>query len=338
MNIEKRFLAVSDYSVFPNNQNLVEVYQGYEKELTKWVHENVNAGAAMNDKSFLTNHGVLHIQTLVERASKLLGTEMSLSLDRNDPEFGLSAYELYLLLLAMHIHDAGNIFGREKHEVTVGKIIERLGYGVANQHELTWSYISDIAKAHKGETIETLPNEEYLHERKIRPQLLAAILKFADELAENCFRADKLNLELGNIPPENLLFHVYADCLNSVVPDAKQRTVLMVYHINQKYLTTKYQLDQNTYTFLLDYIYMRTVKTNEERIYCMRFLRPLINIDKIKITINIKLDNGHRLQNGYEFYERNPNIHSTADLVNVFPLLKEWTGDIMCRKIKDNEL
>lgn len=340
MNIETRFLSITDFRVFPNSQNLIEVYQGYKSELTKWVHNSVNEGAAMNDGSFLTNHGNSHIATLIERASKLLNVEKGLELDRNDSEFGLSPFELFLLLLSMHIHDAGNISGREKHEEKVKEIIDRLGAGVANQHELTWVYIFDIAKAHKGEIIDELPAEDYLHERKIRPQLLAAILKFSDELAENCFRADKLNLELNNIPEENLLFHIYADSLNSVVPESKLRTIHMRYFIKEKYLKEEYFIDKgkNKRIYLLDYVYKRTIKTNAERIYCMKFLRPLINIDVIKVTINIMLANGQKRQKGFEFYERIPRVHSTEEFVSMFPELLDWTGIKIKDKINSHAL
>jgi hypothetical protein len=39
--------------------------------------------------------------------------------------------------------------------------------------------------------------------------------------------------------------------------------------------------------YLLDEIFERTMKMHRERIYCMRFLRPMITIDKINVTVRI---------------------------------------------------
>jgi hypothetical protein len=39
--------------------------------------------------------------------------------------------------------------------------------------------------------------------------------------------------------------------------------------------------------YLLDEIFDRSLKMHRERIYCMRFLRPSISIDKIEVSIRI---------------------------------------------------
>ena len=73
--------------------------------LTEQVHPYVGTGAALKDGGFLTDHGPKHIDTVIQRASSLLAHP-----SQSFPQ--ISAYEVYILLLAIHFHDVGNIFGR----------------------------------------------------------------------------------------------------------------------------------------------------------------------------------------------------------------------------------
>ena len=102
----------------------VDYYERFVKlddHLNKHVHPSVNQGATAAGQAFanqettaadqkraiwLTDHGPKHIETVIRRASELAFA----------PDPVLSPYEVYILLLAIHFHDVGNIFGRERHE------------------------------------------------------------------------------------------------------------------------------------------------------------------------------------------------------------------------------
>ena len=51
-------------------------------------------------------------------------------------------------------------------------------------------------------------------------------------------------------------------------------------------LKKKYKIG-NGQKYLLDEIYDRTLKMEQERRYCMKFMHPYIDIGRIDVTINI---------------------------------------------------
>jgi hypothetical protein len=67
--------------------------------LKKEIHPHVEKGAMLRGDGYLTDHGPEHIDTVIRRASELVR-----------PVPGqLTAYEAYLLVMAIHFHDVGNI-------------------------------------------------------------------------------------------------------------------------------------------------------------------------------------------------------------------------------------
>ena len=316
-----------DQVTFPhNNYDYITKYKEISNQFLKWIHSEVGIGNKENDSAFLTNHGKDHIETLIHRTTQLVG---------NSPNCSLTPFEVFILLMAIHVHDVGNILGREDHEINARYIIERLDQGVVGQDTWIWDYIYQIAKAHKGKQIETLTEKDYLHDVAFRPQFLAAIIKFADELSENFARASSINLELDNIPEESKIYHIYAQAINSIIPQPQSREIKMIYNIKEEYLSEEY-LKEGENTFLIDEIYLRTLKTYSERVYCMKFMRPLINIDSIKVTLNIKLQNGKRIQEGYELRERGIENICMDQLFRICPKLKGKTGCKFYEKINSN--
>nr|WP_293835170.1 hypothetical protein [uncultured Arsenicibacter sp.] len=322
--LEEWLISIVDLTKFPHKADIPTHYKSISSKLRQWVHDNVNAGAADIDHMHLTNHGVVHIETLIKRISQML----------NGNDFcELTPFESYILLLAAHIHDVGNIFGRKGHEINAVEIIKLIGNGLVGEDQVVWSYVYDIAKAHKGEIISTLPEEDFIDEEKVRIQLLAAILKFADELAENTVRADLVALALGTLKKEAELFHYYAKCLNSVVPNINARSILLKFHINEDLLSKTFlkiekrgKKNINKQVYLMDEIYLRTLKTYSERVYCSKYLRPYINFDTIKVSITIQMNDSRKITNGYELCESGITKIHMDEVFRICPSLKELTG------------
>src|ERR1051326_2686382 len=86
--------------------NYVARYGALEDFLKKDVHPLVSLGAAVKDGIFLNDHGPAHVATVIKRASELIATDTCI----------LTAYEVYILLAAIQLHDIGNILGRSGHE------------------------------------------------------------------------------------------------------------------------------------------------------------------------------------------------------------------------------
>ncbi|MCA9159808.1 MAG: hypothetical protein KDA72_15845, partial [Planctomycetales bacterium] len=138
------------------------------------VHSQVEKGAVLNKAGYLTDHGPNHIATVIQRASKLLSYPNS-----SYPQ--ISAYEAYLLCLAIHFHDVGNIFGREEHEQRHKEVMDKIAKLVGDEM-VERQAILKIARAHGGkigdnkDTISVLPRVDQVLGHDVRYQSLAAIL------------------------------------------------------------------------------------------------------------------------------------------------------------------
>ena len=260
--------------------------------LNEQVHPHVGTGATLADGGFLTDHGPKHIDTVIRRASSLLAHP-----EQSFPKF--TPYEIYILILAIHFHDVGNIFGRAGHENKHSHVMKQLGVVLGNEM-VERQAILRIASAHGGringdkDTISQLPHEDFVLGQPVRYRALAALLRFADELADDSHRAARYVEQLQVIPEESEVYHAYAKSLHSVFVDPGSRLIRLRYSFLREDAIQKYgkgvggqPLGQ---VYLLDEIYERTLKMHLERIYCMRFLQGIIQVDTIEVTIEVYED------------------------------------------------
>lgn len=265
-----------------------QVLLSTHNHLNEHVHKTVQARAELHDTGiYLTDHGPKHIELVMKRASELVRSDNSLRSVGTKSEFYescLTPYEGFLLALAIHFHDVGNMYGREGHEQRIFEEMQKIGPLAIPHHQKI--IISRIAACHGGKidgsknTIETLVEGwDQDGEARYRPRTLAAILRLADELADEHSRADNYGLLTpGSLPSTCLLFHKYAAGLrvgiNPLAGFISLKFGLYVEDLQspfKKLLKDKSTIDQ----YLLDEIYERTLKTYSEMQYCSRFMRSL---------------------------------------------------------------
>lgn len=289
--------------------------------LTKEIHPHVEKGAMLRGDGYLTDHGPEHIIAVIRRASELVS-----------PVPGqLTPYEAYLLVMAIHFHDVGNIFGRPEHEKRAGDIMREVGR-LMGDDSVEVRTIQQIARAHGGQvdgdqdTITRLPFSEYVLGAHVRIQLLAALLRFADELADDSSRAARFPLQHNQIPASSQIFHAYARSLHTVAIDSHSRTIELRFDLYKPDAVRKFGKGKKR-VYLLDEIYSRTVKMHTERIYCSRFLVPVVRIDIINVRVSVYISDDHvtpEREIRYSLQERGyPAIPKT--LSDVCPEI-EWSG------------
>lgn len=300
--------------------NYVARYNDLEDFLRKDVHPLVSLGAAVTDGIFLNDHGPAHVATVIKRASELISNETCT----------LTAYEAYILLAAIQLHDIGNILGRTSHESRPKELEGRLE-GLLGDDSAEKRLLRGIAEAHGGttngdrDTIRYLVEEPVLNQN-VRTKFLAGILRFADELADDSQRISAFAIQNNAIPESSRLFHKYSASLHSVIIDAKGKAVDLHYDLTRSDAEEEFSKDSRQ-LYLIDEILNRTVKMHRERTYCMRFLRPTIQIDSINVKINVfqssksadkLLSIGYRLEDkGY------PNMPEQG-IYDICPELSEW--------------
>lgn len=289
-----KWLQERDRKLFPMGFNYSGRFDQIAEYLNKFVHTEVEKGAILSEIKkgnvdpdkiiYLNNHGPGHVEKVIEKASDIL----------IEFKTELSSYEGYLLLTSIHFHDVGNIFGRKDHEKKCGKIMRSLG-NVAGFDSIEKRTIIEIASVHGGcydgskNTIASLePDGEVdLLGKPIRKRFLAALLRFADELADDRSRASRFMLENQIIPVSSEIYHAYSKCLHSVTINNCQ--INLTFEIYKEDALKQY-VKNHSQSFLLDEIFERTLKMHLERIYCMRFLRPYVNLDRIHAKIEVCSD------------------------------------------------
>lgn len=265
--------------------NLTTVRQ----HLDRTVYPEVEQGALMRDGTLLTRHGKEHVDTVVHRASQLVMDDSSPS------RTCLSPYEVYLLLMAIYFHDVGNVYGRNQHETKIVPIIDKLK-PLLSDKAVERKWVIRIAEAHGGtlngmpkDTLASLPPSDLVQGESVRLQALAAVLRFADELADDSSRSAGILKDTGNLPTSSEVYHYYARALHSVDVRASEYIVDLRYQFNAMDAKRKFGKGSES-VYLLDEIYTRTLKMHSEREYCMRFTHGIVRIDTISVRIEVDLD------------------------------------------------
>ena len=163
----------------------------------------------------------------------------------------------------------------------------------------------------------------------VRLRLLAAICRFADELADEPRRASTYLLESGKLPKGSEVFHFLSHALHSVAIDHASREVSLHFDIHQNNAVR--QVGKNgTEVYLLDEILERSKKLHLERVYAMGFVRDWIQLDAIRVFIEVHddgLDPVERI--GYTLAERGYPLEPNSGVYTLAPELKtyrDWGG------------
>ena len=257
-------------------QDILDNYYMIENELNQKWHPNATLGAALKGNGLLTDHGVAHIESVMRNSYNILGERIKY----------LNGYELYILLLSIHFHDLGNIYGRDQHEKKIEEIIIKLGDKLPLD-AIEKRFIFSIATAHGGvcdgdkDTISHIMVDEHCNGITVRAKALAAILRFADEISDDLHRAAEPSIE---IPKENEAFHEYSKSLETPLIDGK--TLKFNYRI--PYKLTQDKVGKNSGDiFLYDEIILRLEKCMRELEYCRKFSDGFIDITTLNVTIEI---------------------------------------------------
>jgi hypothetical protein len=238
---------------------------------------------------YLNQHGIGHVNKVIDKIDEILS--FFKDIDK------LTSFETFILLCAVQLHDIGNIFGRDEHEKNAHQIFMDVGKPIIQESFLK-RLISKIVQVHGGringdkDTIakSKLQTKTILLGQEVRECLIAALLRFGDELADDSSRADIQGLESNSIPDESKIYHEYSKSLHTVKIDRNDIN-------NTLYLQLGYFLDFNTMInkylkygkkiCLIDEIFYRTRKVEQERRYCMRFFSQYLHLHEIKVRIEI---------------------------------------------------
>ena len=202
---------------------LMAVYTSSRTKLIDDIYKEI-AEATPNH----SDHGADHVGHVLDNAHYLLSDHFN--------EHKLSAINLYLLGTVILFHDVGNLFGRKDHQNKIGDVFDWVrGTDASVRHEKT--LVLNVVGAHTGkasdgsaDTLKDVSETDQLHNERVDLRNVAAILRFADELAEGPRRTSEFRRRKGLHAIDSKLFHEYAS-ITHIRADRGTQRVLVTYEV-----------------------------------------------------------------------------------------------------------
>lgn len=269
-------------------------------ELSDKVYPHIVSAVAARDDILLNDHGVDHVNMVEQRAFQLLGDKRKL----------LNGTEIMLLLAAIYFHDIGNMYGRDGHEKNIMRVLRNCSFFTEKRLSLLLMQASKIASAHGGiigdekskDTLSSMVPCDNFANTKIRPAMLAAIVRFADELADDCTRcADSIlnsddmdsKEKVASAFKKSEIYHIYSQVLQPA--NINQSRIHLEYLIPKDYACKRFgKMGRNVY--LYDEILKRLRKVFAEMIYCSGYSDGLLHHSSLSATINVHNEDGVTLK------------------------------------------
>ena len=232
----------------------------------------------------LTDHGPTHIRHVLENVFKLLEGDLK----------HFSAIEHYILGLSVLFHDVGNLYGRKDHNKRIARFYDHVRIEPKFSQEK--SVIVQIAQAHTGKalngsqnTLADVPKASQLDGEPIKAREIAAIVRFADELAEGRQRTSEYMRKHSLYASESVPYHDYSAATDITIDKLNHR-IAITYQLN---IRTKDGLEEELCKVkdFLKSACERLAKTDMERRYA-RFHcpTPLIQFREISACLNVQVD------------------------------------------------
>ena len=255
---------------------MLTAYDSTLAQLRREVYENIKA-----TEPNLTDHGMRHVTNVQDNVLALLREDDKLA--------DLSGIEIYCLAMLVLFHDAGNVYGRKGHQNNVGRVFDKIrGTDPALRREKT--LIVKAARAHTGtaqdgsrDTLRELGDGENLDGQPVRLRQLAAILRFADELAEGPQRTSSFMQAEGLYEAGSRMHHDYASSTHVSIHRATER-IVVTYEIDVG--SHEAAPDSEYLSGFLTFIYQRLIKLDQERQYARHYSRLLLPFRSTEAKFN----------------------------------------------------
>jgi hypothetical protein len=290
---------------------------------------------------YYTDHGRVHIESVIQSASLLLSERLS-----QEKDIHLSSLEIFIVLTAILWHDAGMVYGRSGHADQVVQIIDKIKE-VCLSDVTICRIVTEIVKAHSGQDGLKIPKREEdctgpsLGACTIYPKALAALIRFSDEISENRSRIS--GALLPNVPEDQKIFWEYANCVTAARPDPARHRIVLSLEIPYDKAIKDYKckhfkdLAGNSGKIsLIEYIVRRIEKMNNERAYCAPHFNKYAWIGEI--CVRFKIINGMSNPDAFEIEKIFSDPDSAIPSIDIFERFfnenPEWRPDQLKRKQK----
>lgn len=329
---------------FPTNTaNYFDRYIQIKSYLGTNVYPHIGAGTSAEDGGVYTDHSIEHFNAVIKYLGKLLNIKEK-ELDEKT-QIILTPYETFVALVSILLHDAGNIFGRVNHEKKPFKIFQSMGDAICPDN-FEALLIAKIAEVHGGkienqlgektnDTITSLKEDDNYAGQQIRPRLIAALVRFADEICEDRTRAVTYVQKFGTLPKFSEIYHKYAASISSVDVDIPSKRISLKIEvlINDIMRTFGKGTSENIEDiYLIDEINLRLEKMFKELSYCKNFMFEACQVNKIRAEIIIYNNEMQKIENKIFELDHTGYPSDTYTLSKHYP---DWCGQLLVDKYKE---
>lgn len=217
----------------------------------------------------LTDHSAEHVADVLDKIERILGEDLN----------ELTPLELYIVCLCALFHDVGNIHKREKHNRNISSVYDfaRPNHqGCLNEKQI----VSIVSGAHSGfasdrskDTLKEVPAYMSLKGEKIRTRLLAAVTRFADELAEGPQRTSAYMQLMEKYEEPSRVYQGYAS-ITEIFIDREAGRIALTYNIPVTIKEKQVIFEKDPTLSLHDLLkktYERILKLDNERKYTKHY-------------------------------------------------------------------
>lgn len=237
------------------------------------IAENIN-----KSEPLLTDHGPKHLADVMNKSYQLVKHDID----------ELNCAELYFLCIIIMLHDVGNIDGRDNHQNKITEFYNEIR-GEDSSFNQERPLVFQAVSAHCGEskfgdkdTLKQLSENTNLIDLHLRLREIAAILRFGDELAEGPQRTCDYILKTASKKNKSLIYHVYAQ-ITTIYVNKELNRIAITYNIDVE----NKQVKTIGLKKLLNFIYKRILKLDEERRYCKYYTNFLSPYKQTHVTFNV---------------------------------------------------
>lgn len=256
----------------------------------------------------LSDHGADHIVNVIENCGQVLGIEAKdlrneLWTERKQERsatYNLSSAELLLLLMGCLLHDIGNINGRKGHNQVTRKVWK----AAAPSSFSSWKNqdiktIIKVCQAHTGKgkdgsanTLQDFAIEDtFFLGKSVRAGVVAAVLRFADELAEGAQRTSLYLLKKRFYETESEIYHQYAKVTEVAIdPNGGRIALHYTIEITDLYFSQSDQSWAEQLESFLKFCFMRIEKLDYERLYTRHYAPEHLPFNETSIVLSLHSD------------------------------------------------
>jgi hypothetical protein len=256
--------------------SFIEKYRLMKNRLLNVEYEHWAAGFPEGN-----NHGRGHITRVLEKLDQLLGPK---------PLKLLSPYELFLTMMSILYHDIGLLQQRKGH-ANVSKallegdknnayIINSIDREIIGAAVVSHSSSKDIAKV-----CDRFSPVEYISNYEARPEVVAALVRLADELDEDHRRADPILQQHLNLPPESTFFWLFCQRVRGVRPNLTRKRIDFHVAFEPQDTRTYGPVPEGKTRPFVAFFAEKLAKINQERVYVNAFLPQELQYDGVHVDV-----------------------------------------------------